>query len=64
MPRGFVRTAELLSRDGLMAYDGAGCRDIPTLSGVLLGGAHLYPRQDDADEVRAASRIHTPRGAT
>jgi len=47
-----------------MAYDGAGCRDIPTLSGVLLGGAHLYPRQDDADEVRAASRIHTPRGAT
>jgi hypothetical protein len=46
---GFVRTAELLSRDGLKAYDGAGCRDIPTLSGVLLDGAHLYSRQDDAD---------------
>src|SRR3989449_10808727 len=32
---GFVRTAELLTRDGLRAYDGAGCRDVPTLSGVL-----------------------------
>ena len=29
---GFVRTAELLTRDGLKAYDGAGCRDIPNLS--------------------------------
>jgi len=26
---GFVRTAELLTRDGLKAYDGAGCRAIP-----------------------------------
>jgi hypothetical protein len=33
---GFVRTAELLTRDGLKAYDGAGCRDIPTLSGILI----------------------------
>ena len=31
---GFVRTAELLTRDGLKAYDGAGCRDIPILSGI------------------------------
>jgi arylsulfatase A-like enzyme len=46
---GFVRTAELLTRDGLKAYDGAGCRDIPILSGVLFDGTHLHPRQDDAD---------------
>jgi arylsulfatase A-like enzyme len=46
---GFVRTAELLTRDGLKAYDGASCRDIPTLSGVLFDGTHLHPRQDDAD---------------
>src|SRR5204863_2968825 len=32
---GFVRTAELLTRDGLKAYDGAGCRAIPILSGIL-----------------------------
>lgn len=46
---GFVRTAELLTRDGLKAYDGAGCRDIPTLSGILSDGAHLYPTKNDAD---------------
>jgi len=46
---GFVRTAELLTRDGLKAYDGAGCRDIPTLSGILSDGAHLYPTKNDTD---------------
>jgi arylsulfatase A-like enzyme len=44
---GFVRTAELLNRDGLKAYDGAGCRDIPILSGMLADGTHLHPRKDD-----------------
>src|SRR4051794_9846328 len=44
---GFVRTAELLTRDGLKAYDGAGCREIPVLWGVLLDGPHLQPRQVD-----------------
>src|SRR5262245_34294939 len=44
---GFVRTAELLTRDGLKAYDGAGCRDIPILSGITAAGAHLYPSKDD-----------------
>ena len=44
---GFVRTAELLTRDGLKAYDGAGCRDIPTLSGITIDGTHLYPDKDD-----------------
>ena len=44
---GFVRTAELLTRDGLKAYDGAGCRNIPTLSGIIADGTHLYPGQDD-----------------
>jgi len=44
---GFVRTAELLTRDGLKAYDGAGCRDIPILSGITADGTHLYPREDD-----------------
>jgi arylsulfatase A-like enzyme len=44
---GFVRTAELLTRDGLKAYDGAGCRDIPILSGILADGTHLYPDNDD-----------------
>src|SRR5438105_1027908 len=44
---GFVRTAELLTRDGLKAYDGASCRDIPVLSGITDNGTHLYPRRDD-----------------
>jgi arylsulfatase A-like enzyme len=44
---GFVRTAELLTRDGLKAYDGAGCRDIPILSGITADGTHLYPGKED-----------------
>src|SRR4030095_1096325 len=44
---GFVRTAELLTRDGLKAYDGAGCRDIPTLSGITADGTHPYPVEGD-----------------
>ena len=44
---GFVRTAELLTRDGLKAFDGAGCRDIPILSGIIADGTHLYPSKDD-----------------
>jgi arylsulfatase A-like enzyme len=44
---GFVRTAELLTRDGLKAYDGAGCRDVPTLSGITADGTYLYPRKHD-----------------
>lgn len=44
---GFVRTAELLTRDGLKAYDGAGCRDIPILSGIIFDGMQLQPRQVD-----------------
>jgi arylsulfatase A-like enzyme len=44
---GFVRTAELLTRDGLKAYDGAGCRDIPILSGITVDGTHPYPLKDD-----------------
>src|SRR5437867_7513967 len=46
---GFVRTAELLTLDGLKAYDGAGCRNIPTLSGILFDGTHLHPTKNDAD---------------
>ena len=44
---GFVRTAELLTRDGLKAYDGAGCRDIPILSGIMFDGTHLQASKDD-----------------
>jgi arylsulfatase A-like enzyme len=44
---GFVRTAELLTRDGLKAYDGAGCREIPILSGITADGTNLYPAKDD-----------------
>lgn len=44
---GFVRTAELLTRDGLKAYDGARCRDIPVLSGITADERHLYARQED-----------------
>jgi len=46
---GFVRTAALLTLDGLKAYDGSGCRNIPTLSGILFNGAHLHPTENDAD---------------
>src|SRR5215471_5913886 len=44
---GFVRTAELLTRDGLKAFDGAGCRSIPILSGITADGTRLYPAKDD-----------------
>ena len=44
---GFVRTAELLTRDGLKAYDGAACRNVPILSGITADSTHLYPNQDD-----------------
>jgi arylsulfatase A-like enzyme len=44
---GFVRTAELLTRDGMNAFDGAGCRDIPILSGIMTDGTHLHSRKDD-----------------
>ena len=44
---GFVRSAELLSRDGLTAFDGAACRDIPVLSGIMADGIHLHSRKDD-----------------
>jgi arylsulfatase A-like enzyme len=46
---GFVRTAALLTLDGLKAYDGAGCRNIPTLSGILFDGTQLHPTKNDAD---------------
>src|SRR5205823_6050201 len=42
---GFVRTAELLTRDGLKAFDGASCRDIPVLSGIMADGTHLHSRK-------------------
>jgi len=44
---GFVRSAELLSRDGLKSFDGAACRDIPVLSGIMADGTHLHSRKDD-----------------
>jgi hypothetical protein len=44
---GFVRTAELLTRDGLKAFDGAGCRNIPILSGIMADGTPLSPGKDD-----------------
>ena len=59
---GFVRTAELLTRDGLKAYDGAGCRDIPILSGITADGTHLHPREDDqhGDICGRAQRYTSP----
>jgi arylsulfatase A-like enzyme len=45
---GFVRTAELLTVDGLKAYDGASCRNVPTLSGILADGTHLHPGREDS----------------
>jgi arylsulfatase A-like enzyme len=46
---GFVRTAELLTRDGIKAYDGAGCRDVPTLSGILSNGTRVPASKNDPD---------------
>jgi arylsulfatase A-like enzyme len=60
---GFVRTAELLTRDGLKAYDGASCRNIPTLSGITADGTHLYPVKDDRDgEVCGRAQNYTSPG--
>src|SRR5713101_4757537 len=44
---GFVRTAALLTLDGLKAYDGAGCRNVPILSGITSDGKPLHPGKDD-----------------
>jgi len=44
-----VRTAALLTLDGLEAYDGAGCRNVPTLSDILFNGTPLHPTQNDVD---------------
>ena len=52
---GFVRTAELLTRDGLKAYDGAGCRDIPILSGHHCRRHAPSAAEDDEDGTYAAS---------
>jgi arylsulfatase A-like enzyme len=46
---GFVRTAALLTLDGLTAYDGAGCRNIPTLSGILVDGTRQHSAKNDSD---------------
>ena len=46
---GFVRTAALLTLDGVKAYDGAGCRNVPTLSGIRFDGTPLHPTRNDAD---------------
>src|SRR5215510_14478047 len=48
---GFVRTAALLTLGGLKAYDGAGCRNVPILSGILFDGTELYPTKNDPDGV-------------
>jgi arylsulfatase A-like enzyme len=56
---GFVRTAELLSRDGLKAYDGAACRDIPVLSGIMADGTHLHSRRDDEGHVCGRPQKYT-----
>lgn len=60
---GFVRTAELLTRDGLKAYDGAGCRDVPILSGITADGDRLQPRrQDQHGDVCGAGQKYTSPG--
>jgi len=57
---GFVRTAELLTLDGLKAYDGAGCRNVPTLSGILKDGTELHPtREDEKGEVCGRKQQYT-----
>ena len=56
---GFVRTAELLTRDGLKAFDGAGCRDIPILSGVMADGTYLHSRRDDEGHVCGRPQKYT-----
>ena len=61
---GFVRTAELLTRDGIKAYDGAGCRDVPTLSGILSDGTHLQAATTTRMAAFAVKHKRTPREAT
>ena len=58
-----MRTAALLTLDGLEAYDGAGCRHVPTLSGILFDGTPLHPTQNDADgtECGSAQAYTSPR---
>src|SRR5262249_28658500 len=47
---GDVRLADLLSRAGFAAYDGAGCLYDPVLSGIKADGTPVYPTLvDDAN---------------
>ena len=61
---GFVRTAELLTRDGIKAYDGAGCRDVPILSGILPDGTHLQPARTTRMGSVCGKAQSTPREVT
>jgi hypothetical protein len=57
---GFVRTAELLTRDGIKAYDGAACREAPTMSGILSDGSRLHASKNDANgSVCGKAQIYT-----
>jgi predicted AlkP superfamily pyrophosphatase or phosphodiesterase len=46
---GDVRTADLLTRAGLTAYDGKGCFYDPVMSGMRADGTLVYATQTDAD---------------
>jgi len=57
-----VRTAELLTRDGLKAYDGAGCRDIPILSGIMVDAHNFSPARMNKprQRLRSAQKYTSP----
>ena len=61
---GFVRTAQSLAADVLKAYDGAGCRDIPTLSGSCLMVPTFTPPRMTRTEASAVKRKNTPQQVT
>ena len=46
---GFVCSADLLTRAGFTAYDGAGCDLSPVLSGIRADGSAVYPVQTDTE---------------
>ncbi len=46
---GDVRTADLMTRAGLKAFDGSGCINDPVMSGVKADGTTVYPQKTDTD---------------
>jgi arylsulfatase A-like enzyme len=56
---GDVRLADLLTRAGFTAFDGAGCIYDPVMSGIMADGTPVYPTRTDDGTVCGAAGPYT-----